>query len=1041
MRTTRLEFVLVACAAALSTTALSAQDLPDVSQLAIPGGPLTTSDNPAAFALGTEIDVVVGLAAAPLAVAHGRNAKQRGGQLSAGQQRQYQQTLEQQQNAVAAQIRLLGGREVARLSKASNALIVRIDASRVGALRAMPGVRTVRPVRNYELDLTETVPYVGGSAVHSTGFDGTGKRVAVLDSGIDYTHASFGGPGTAAAYTAAYGTSTGDARNTTTDGLFPTGKVIGGFDFVGEVWPAITPPATAPALAPDPDPIDCGPSAIAPPCDGGHGSHVADIIAGARGVAPGAKLYAVKVCSAVATSCSGVALLQAMEFALDPNGDGDIGDAVDVINLSLGSSYGQIEDDLTQAVTVASQLGVVVVAAAGNDADRPYIVSSPSISPAAISVAQTQVPSAVQNRLTIVAPPAIARDYPAVFQPWSTPPAAAIQAPVQYGNGAGANLNGCAAFPAGSLAGKIVLVDRGVCTFTDKVRSVANGGGLVALIGLVAAGDPFEGAFGGGPPITIPGYMIHQATANAIKSQLAAGAIGRLDPNNFVPLVGSMVSGSARGPSHSSNSIKPEIAAPGASRSAEAGTGTTSTAFGGTSGATPMVSGAAALLLQAHPAYTPLDVKARLVTSAETNVLIDPAAQPGVLAPITRIGGGELRINRAFASSTAAWDAADQTPALSFGYAALTGAKTFQKNVVVRNYGSSTRTYSITPSFRYANDSASGAVLIDVPSSVTVPAGGTGTFRVRLKADATRLPIWTLNGGSRGGDGFRLQGVELDGYLTLSDGRDTVRLPWHILPHRAAEVTPASTRVALSGGAGSVALNHTAGTIDGRVDVFALLGTSGRIPPPTLPGPGDNFAVVDLKFVGARLVSLGGPFGIQFAVNTFGARSHPNYPAEFDIYVDSNRDGTDDYVVFNLENGGFGATGQNVVAVANLATNAASVFFFTDADLDSGNAILTAPLSALGLSPNSTFDFSVYAFDNYFTGNLTDAVEGITFTPATPRFAASGVPATGVPVGGSSTLAIQEVSGGAAASPSQSGVLLLYRDARTQREADGIVVK
>ena len=52
------------------------------------------------------------------------------------------------------------------------------------------------------------------------------------------------------------------------------------------------------------------------------------------------------------------------------------------------------------------------------------------------------------------------------------------------------------------------------------------------------------------------------------------------------------------------------------------------------------------------------------------------------------------------------------------------------------------------------------------------------------------------------------------------------------------------------------------------------------------------------------------------------AASHPNYPAEFDVYIDSNNDGTPDYVVFNLENGGFGTSGQNVVEVFNLHTSA-----------------------------------------------------------------------------------------------------------------------
>src|SRR5207253_1958910 len=388
-----------------------------------------------------------------------------------------------------------------------------------------------------------------------------------------------------------------------------------------------------------------------------------------KGVAPGASLYAVKVCSAVSSSCSGVALLQGIEFALDPNGDGDISDAVDVINMSLGSSYGQIQDDLTEASSIASQLGVIVVAAAGNSADRPYIVSSPSIAPEAISVAQTQVPSAVENLMTIVSPVSIAGNYPAVFQPWSAPLRSVIQAPVQYGNGAKGNLNGCAAFAAGSLTGKIVLVDRGTCAFSDKIRNIANAGGLV-------------------------------------------GVIGKFDPANIIHLVMSMVSTSARGPSYSFNSIKPEIGAPGASVSAEAGTGTGQTRFGGTSGATPMISGSAALLIQAHPQLSPLEIKALLMNTAETNIQTDPVNQPGALAPITRIGAGEVRVNRAFASTTAAWNSDDDAPSLSFGYNALTDSKTDDKTVEVHNYGGSRRTYSITTNFRYASDAASGAVTI-----------------------------------------------------------------------------------------------------------------------------------------------------------------------------------------------------------------------------------------------------------------------------------------------------------------------------------------
>src|SRR5881409_2464351 len=195
-----------------------------------------------------------------------------------------------------SQIRSLGGQELGRLSKDLDALIINIDSSQVNAMASLPNVASIRPVQTYQIELSDVVPYIGATAVHNLGFDGTGVRVAVLDSGIDYTHADLGGPGTSADYTAAYGTSVNDPRNKNTDGLFPTSKVVGGYDFVGERWPSA-------ALAPDPDPIDCGPSAISLPCAGGHGTHVADIIAGNdgaahKGVAPGASLYAVKVCSA-----------------------------------------------------------------------------------------------------------------------------------------------------------------------------------------------------------------------------------------------------------------------------------------------------------------------------------------------------------------------------------------------------------------------------------------------------------------------------------------------------------------------------------------------------------------------------------------------------------------------------------------------------------------------------------------------------------------------------------------------------------------------
>src|SRR5262249_36207307 len=136
---------------------------------------------------------------------------------------------------------------------------------------------------------------------------------------------------------------------------------------------------------------------------------------------------------------------------------------------------------------------------------------------------------------------------------------------------------------------------------------------------------------------------------------------------------------------------------------------------------------------------------------------------------------------------------------------------------------------------------------------------------------------------------------------------------------------------------------------------------------------------------------------------------HPNYPAEFDIFIDTNQDGKDDYAIFNTENGGFGATGQNIVAAGPLPSGPFVASFFTDADLDSSNVILTVPMSAVGLTPNTKFNFSVIAFDNYFTGRATDSILGMTYTAGTPRYTGSGIPETGVPAGGHSTLTITAV--------------------------------
>jgi subtilisin family serine protease len=891
-------------------------------------------------------------------------------------------------------------RVLARAQRVLNAVFLEADVSALPDIAADSDVVRVAPVRDYQLDLSETVPYIGASAVQAKGFNGRGVRVAVLDSGIDYTHANFGGAGTAAAYTAAYGTDPSDPGNTTRDGLFPTGKVVGGYDFVGESWPAGP-------LASDDDPIDFQ----------GHGTHVADIIGGRNGVAPGVDLYAVKVCSAVSTSCSGVAMIQGIEFAVDPDGDGDPTDAVDLINMSIGAPYGQpFDDDVSLAVDTAAALGVLTVASAGNSGDKPYVTGTPAAADSALSVAQTQVPSA---NLDVIA--VNGEGYPAVFQPWSAPVTKAIAGAMQYGDGAGGNLNGCATFAPGSLTGLIVLVDRGACNFTTKVYNVANAGGAAAIIGLITPEEPFPGAFADpGGAITAPGFMISQSASNAIKAAIAGGgATGLIDPANRLPLVMQMVNSSSRGPRNNDSRVKPEIGAPGASVSAEVGTGVGETAFGGTSGAAPMVTGAAALVIQSFaPTYpdrgnrygwqhngkqalTPNEIKALLATNAETNIATDPFTG---LAPITRIGGGEVRVNEAIASAVAAWEAATGAPTLSFGFRDVAGDRALAVRFLrVKNFGKQMARYDVTPTFRFADDEESTAVSVRVwPNKLVVPPGVTRTLLVTMTIDGSKLSGNFMNSGSSGANGAALTANEFDGYVRLDDGHKPLEVAWHVLPRQAARVIADDTIIADGAFPATVGLtNYGVGTA--QLDAYALIAVSNDLPE---GARGTQSPTPDIRAVGVNTIPVPAGFCSTepsflwlFAINTWERQTHLT-PVNHNVYLDIDRDGLVDFDVFNFDGSLSGqlSDGRQLSWVFDRATGATSAFFFAEHATNTGNTVLIVCAEQLGLAESdllaTNVDIAVEAFDWYF-GGPGDYIDGLTVTPLGEQY--FGVPADDIP--------------------------------------------
>lgn len=202
--------------------------------------------------------------------------------------------------------------------------------------------------------LMDSVPLIGANQVwkitDKSGLPITGKGVtiAIIDTGVDYTHSDLGG---------CFGASC---------------KVIGGYDFVNG----------------DGDPMD----------DMGHGTHVGAIAAGngvLKGVAPDASVLAYKVLD---QNGSGYIsdVIAGIDRALDPNQDGDLSDATAVISMSLGGG-GDPDDPVSQSVDNAVNAGSVVAVAAGNSGPGGSTIASPGVARLAITIAATTKQDSVSS--------------------------------------------------------------------------------------------------------------------------------------------------------------------------------------------------------------------------------------------------------------------------------------------------------------------------------------------------------------------------------------------------------------------------------------------------------------------------------------------------------------------------------------------------------------------------------------------------------------------------------------------------------------------
>ena len=335
------------------------------------------------------VTVVVQLSGDPVTV----QQETAGRKLSKSEREQAKGKLKGDQNALRGNIEKLGGTVIAGYQSAYNGVKVRIARDKAEQLATLPGVKAVHPLQVMRPDNVRGVPFIGAPGVwQNMALRGENIKVAIIDTGIDYTHANFGGPGTVAAYDAAHAAETAPADPLLFGPLAQ--RVKGGIDLVGDSYNADPDsPTYQPIPHPDPNPLDCN----------GHGSHVAGTAAGSGvtaagatfygpynattigdgsgfivgpGVAPKADLYAIRV-----FGCDGSTdvTVDAIEWAVDND--------MDVINMSLGSSFGTNEDPSAEASTNAAKAGVVVVTSAGNSGASQYITGSPGTADGSIATA------------------------------------------------------------------------------------------------------------------------------------------------------------------------------------------------------------------------------------------------------------------------------------------------------------------------------------------------------------------------------------------------------------------------------------------------------------------------------------------------------------------------------------------------------------------------------------------------------------------------------------------------------------------------------
>jgi subtilisin family serine protease len=872
---------------------------------------------PAITPLGLDnkpVKVMVEVAGDPITVVQAQTPERK---LTQDERQQIRETLRGQQAPVRSEIEALGGRVLREFQSAYNGFAVHISRKQVAALAKVPGVVGVHPLRVMKPTTTRAVPFVGAPPVWNgaTGLRGENTKIAIIDTGIDYTHANFGGPGTAADYEAQHAAETQPPPAS----MFGPGapRIKGGTDLVGDAYDASSTDPTLTVPHPDPNPLDCN----------GHGSHVAGIAAGSGvttagatytgpydantfsgafrigpGVAPKADLYAVRV-----FGCEGSTdvTIDAIEWAVDND--------MDVINMSLGSTFGGADDPSSVAAANAVKAGVVVVASAGNDGTNYYMAGSPASGDGVISVAATDATPTYPGATLAFEGGSIQAQNSnnATFTDGTSYRVVVLGTPAAVGLGCTA-----AEYAGPDVAGALVVTQRGTCPRVDRATlAQAAGAVAVAIINSDTGFPPFEGDIAG---VTIPFFGIRSGDSATLTAQTSLTATNVTLQNPGYRMPASFTSG---GPRFGDSAVKPNVIAPGVGVvSTSMGTGNGALTLSGTSMAGPVVAGLAALARQAHGNWRAIDVANAITNTADPSLMNSYA---------TRISGvGVPQAPKAV--NTSAVVSSDGSGAVSFGFLELGRNVTERRDIVVRNYDAFAMTFNVSLPAAYKQGVTHD---VNVGTQIRVPARGTARLPISISVSPSAVTA-PLDFNEVGGM------VELTAATAGTNHGVALRIPYYAVVRPNAQLDGNVDAPRRRTPTGTATITNWRSAISGSADLYAW----------GIEGTEEAIGCNDVRAVGVQASDYDvGDRLLVFAINGF-KRCSNHAVNEYDIMI-TNEAGAQ-YAVIGLDQGNVQSGSYNgtvATLVENLATGDAWLMPAV-ANTDTSTIFLAALASQLGLT-------------------------------------------------------------------------------------------